>query len=249
MQTSRNRVLIIGATSAIAHEAAKLFAADGAWLYLVGRHPDKLASVAQDLLVRGATRVETVLLELTELDRHQELLAKVTESFGGLDAVLIAHGALPNQQVCEQSVADTMAAFATNCLSVISLITLFANYFEQQRYGVLAVITSVAGDRGRRNNYVYGAAKGAVDLFLQGVRSRLSKAGVPVVTIKPGLVDTPMTAALPKHFLFAPAQNVGQGIYYAMVKGRNVVYLPWFWRWIMMIIRAIPEALFKKIHL
>jgi decaprenylphospho-beta-D-erythro-pentofuranosid-2-ulose 2-reductase len=233
----------------IAHEAAKLFAGDGAWLYLVGRQPDKLASVAQDLLVRGAGRVETLLLDLTELDRHHELVAKVTESFRGLDAVLIAHGTLPNQQACEQSVAETMTAFATNCLSVISLVTLFANYFEQQQYGLLAVITSVAGDRGRRDNYVYGAAKGAVSLFLQGVRSRLSKAGVRVVTIKPGLVDTPMTAALAKHVLFAPAQHVGEGTYYAMVKGRDVVYLPWFWRWIMAIIKMIPEALFKRIAL
>jgi decaprenylphospho-beta-D-erythro-pentofuranosid-2-ulose 2-reductase len=249
METNRKRVLIIGATSAIAYEVAKRFAADGAWLYLVGRHPDKLASVAQDLVVRGADRVETFLLDLTELDRHHELVAKVTESFRGLDAVLVAHGTLPNQSACEQSVAETMTAFATNCLSVISVVTLFTNYFEQQSYGVLAVITSVAGDRGRRNNYVYGAAKGAVDLFLQGVRSRLSKAGVSVVTIKPGLVDTPMTAALPKHLLFAPAQTVGEGIYYAMIKGRNVVYLPWFWRWIMAIIKTIPEALFKKINL
>src|SRR4030095_8587920 len=149
----------------------------------------------------------------------------------------------------EESVAETIAAFETNCLSVVSLVTLFANYFERQRRGLLAVITSVAGDRGRRTNYVYGAAKGGVDLFLQGVRSRLSKAGVPVITIKPGLVDTPMTAAFKKNVLFAPAERVGAGIYSAMKKPGDVVYLPGYWRWIMAIIKLIPEGIFKRISL
>ena len=242
-------MLLIGATSDIAHETGKIFAADGAWLFLVGRHREKLVAVADDLRVRGAGRVETFLLDLTELDRHQELLAKATEALGGLDAVLIAHGTLPNQRACERSVPDMMKEFATNCLSVISLVTLLANYFERQGYGSIAVITSVAGDRGRRSNYAYGAAKGAVDLFLQGVRSRLVNAGVSVVTIKPGLVDTPMTAALPKNFLFARAQTVGKGIYKAMLRGKDVVYLPWFWRWIMAIIKIVPEPLFKRMSL
>ncbi|MGB4782662.1 SDR family oxidoreductase [Candidatus Methylomirabilis sp.] len=242
-------MLIIGATSEIAYETGKLFAAERAWLFLVGRHPEKLAAVADDLQVRGAGRVEIFSLDLTELDRHQELLAKATEALGGLDAVLIAHGTLPNQRACEQSVPDTMKEFATNCLSVISLVTLLANYCEQQRYGSIAVITSVAGDRGRRSNYVYGAAKGAVDLFLQGVRSRLANAGVSVITIKPGFVDTPMTAALPKNALFASAHAVGKGIYKAMLRPKDVVYLPWFWRWIMAIVKVVPESLFKRMSL
>lgn len=249
METRRRRVLIIGATSAIAYETGKIFAAEGAWLFLAGRHPDKLAAVADDLHIRGAGRVETFALDLTERDRHQELLAKATEALGGLDAVLIAHGTLPDQRACEQNVTDMVNGFTTNCLSVIALVTLLANHFERQEYGTLAVITSVAGDRGRRSNYVYGAAKGAVDLFLQGVRSRLSRTGVSVVTIKPGLVDTPMTAALPKHFLFAAASTVGKGVYRAMLGRKDVVYLPWFWRWIMGIIKMIPEPLFKRMSL
>jgi len=246
---SRKRILIIGGTSAIAQETAKLFAAEEARIFLVGRRADQLAAVARDLLVRGAGQVETLCFDLTDLSRHQELLLKVTESLQSLDALLIAHGTLPNQQACEQSVPETLSAFETNCISVISLLTLFANYFEQQQRGVLAVITSVAGDRGRRSNYVYGAAKGALDLFLQGLRSRLSKAGVLVVTIKPGFVDTPMTADVPKTFLFASAKSVGIGIYRSMTKGKEVVYLPRFWRWIMVIIKLIPEAIFKKLAL
>ncbi|MFQ5828782.1 MAG: SDR family oxidoreductase [Candidatus Methylomirabilia bacterium] len=243
------RVVIIGATSAIAHETAKRFAAESAWLFLVGRNQEKLAAVANDLRVRGAGRVETFVLDLAELARHQELLAKATDALGGLDAVLIAHGSLPDQRACERSVAGTVAGFMTNCVSVISLVTLLANYFEEQRSGCIAVIASVAGDRGRQSNYVYGAAKGAVDVFLQGVRNRLSKAGVSVVTVKPGLVDTPMTASMRKTVLFASARNVGEGIHKAMVSGRDVVYLPWIWRWIMAIIRGIPETLFKRMSL
>lgn len=243
------RVLIVGATSAIAHETAKIFASERARLFLIGRNREKLAAVADDLLAKGADEVETFLMDVTEFDRHEELLLKATEAFDGLDAMLIAHGSLPDQQACEQSVPETMAAFRTNCLSVIALLTLFANYFERQEYGAIAVITSKSGDRGRRSTYVYGAAKGAVDIFLEGLRSRLFKAGVSVVTIKPGLVDTPMTAAVPKTIFFASAKTVGKGIHKAMMNGGNEVYLPWFWRWITLIIRMIPEPLYKRMNL
>jgi short-subunit dehydrogenase len=137
----------------------------------------------------------------------------------------------------------------TNCISVISLLTHLANYFEKQRSGCVAVITSVAGDRGRQSNYVYGAAKGAVNIFLQGMRNRLSKVGVTVLTIKPGLVDTPMTAGLPKNFLFADPAVVGTRIFNAIMRGKEIVYVPWFWRWIMLIIRTIPESVFKRMKL
>jgi len=139
--------------------------------------------------------------------------------------------------------------FTTNCASVISLLRILADYFEQQRRGCIAVISSVAGDRGRQSNYVYGAAKGAVTVFLQGLRNRLYKSGVAVVTIKPGTVDTPMTAGMKKGLLFASASSVGQGIYKAMLARKEVVYLPWFWRPIMFIIRSIPEPIFKKLSL
>jgi short-subunit dehydrogenase len=243
------RVLVIGATSAIAHETAKIFAAEKARLFLVGRNKEKLAAVADDLLTEGADKVETFLLDLTEFDRHQELFSRATGAFDGLDAMLIAHGSLPDQQACERSVRETMESFKTNCLSVIALLTLFANYFERQKYGAIAVITSKSGDRGRRSTYVYGAAKGAVDIFLEGLRSRLYKAGVSVVTIKPGLVDTPMTASVPKNMFFASAKSVGAGVYRAMIGGKDEVYLPWFWRWIMLIIKIIPEPLYKRMSL
>jgi decaprenylphospho-beta-D-erythro-pentofuranosid-2-ulose 2-reductase len=163
--------------------------------------------------------------------------------------VLIAHGTLPDQAQVQASVEGTLQAFTTNALSYISLLTLLAERLEQQRRGWIAVISSVAGDRGRGSNYVYGAAKGAVSLFTSGLRARLSKVGIAVVTIKPGFVDTPMTAHLKKNPLYVSPARVGKCIYTAMLKGEDVVYVPWFWRYIMLIIRLIPERVFKRLSL
>ena len=243
------KILIIGATSAIAQETARCFARDGAELFLVGRSAEKLEAVQNDLKVRGAKRAETFVLDLSDLDRHQEMIQAAIETLDGLDMVLVAHGTLGDQRLSQESVAKTLEEFTTNCTSVISLLTLLANYFEPRRRGCIAIISSVAGDRGRRSNYVYGAAKGALTIFLQGLRSRLTQSGVAVVTIKPGFVDTPMTASLKKGLLFASSRRVGEGIYNAMKKGKEVVYLPWFWRYIMLIVRSIPEPIFKKMSI
>ena len=242
------RLLIIGATSAIAQEAAKCFAADGAEMFLVGRSAQKLQAVASDLTVRGAKRVETFVVDLDDFERHAAMLDAVIAAFDGIDAALLAYGTLGDQRKCELSVAETMREFTTNCTSVLAVLTLLANYFEGQRRGCIAVITSVAGDRGRRSNYVYGAAKGAVSLFLQGLRGRLSSAGVSVLTIKPGLVDTPMTAGIKKGPIFASARAVGQGVYRAMQARKEVVYVPRYWRLIMLVVRTIPERAFKRVR-
>lgn len=243
------KTVIIGASSALAHETAKLFARDKDELFLVGRSETKLDTVADDLRVRGAARVETSLLDLSDLERHQELFEQVISTLGGIDMLLIAHGTLGDQRKCELSVAETLKELNNNALSIISLLTIAANYFEQQGRGCIAVISSVAGDRGRKSNYVYGTAKAAVSTFLQGLRNRLSKAGVAVVTIKPGVVATPMTAHMKKGLLTANPQAVGRGIYDAMKKRKDVVYLPWFWRPIMFIITSIPEKRFKRMSL
>ncbi len=241
--------MIVGATSAIAHETAKLYAKEGAELFLVGRTDSKLETVASDLRVRGAKRVETCLMDVTELNRHQALFDEVIAKLGGLDAVLIAHGTLGDQAQSQQSAEAALAEFNTNCLSVISLLTILANYFEGKKRGCLAVISSVAGDRGRQSNYVYGSAKAGLNAFLAGLRNRLFKSGVTVLTIKPGFVDTPMTAHIKKGLLFASAEKVGADIYKAMQKGQDVLYTPFFWRYIMLIIKNVPEPIFKRLKL
>lgn len=254
-------VLIVGATSAIAQEAARCFARDGARLALTGRDADRLDTLAADLTARGAALTESIVFDATDLDRHAAMLDAVTDALGGrLDHVLVAYGTLPDQDEAVQNPEAAVEAFEVNATSTIALLTEVARRMEAQslysarsgrrsdrRRGTLAVISSVAGDRGRPSNYVYGAAKGAVSLFAQGLRSRLASKDVRVVTVKPGLVDTPMTAHLDKSPLYADPADVGARIHKAMRKGESVVYTPGFWRPVMAVIRAIPERLFKRL--
>ncbi len=243
------RILIIGATSAIAKETVKMFAAKGAQLFLVARNEEKLKVLASDLMVRGAQKVDFMALDLNNFDRHELLFDKAIQSLQGIDIVLIAYGTLCDQKACEQSYKIAEQELRTNFLSIVSLLTSIANHFERQRDGCIAVITSVAGDRGRQSNYVYGTAKGALGIFLQGLRNRLCKSGVSVVTIKPGFVDTPMTAGFKKGLLFVAPDVVAKGIYKAIQKRKDVVYVPFFWRVIMAVIKSIPEFIFKKLEL
>ncbi|WP_016855060.1 SDR family oxidoreductase [Halomonas smyrnensis] len=249
---SLKRVILFGATSAIAEQTARQLVAQGASLYCVGRNRDKLMALIDDLKVRasGQQRIDGGVADLTDSAQHAHLIDAAEHLLGGIDGVLIAHGTLPDQQACQADTALTRQEIETNALSVINLLTLLANRFEQQRRGVIAVISSVAGDRGRQSNYVYGAAKGMVTLFLQGLRNRLAKANVDVVTIKPGFVDTPMTAEFDKGGpLWAKPEQIAKGIIKAMQKGKGEVYLPWFWWGIMLIIKHIPETIFKRMSL
>ncbi len=243
------RILVVGATSAIAQEVSKRFAATGESLFLVARDGAKLDAVAQDLRVRGAAKVACAVLDVNDFERHEPLILEANEALDGLDGVLIAHGTLPDQKACEAEFAVAERELKTNFLSVVSLLTPLANQFEAQRGGFIAVISSVAGDRGRQSNYLYGTAKGGVSLFLQGLRNRLHPAGVSVITIKPGFVDTPMTKDIDKNALFAQPERVAAGIVKAVEQGREIVYLPPFWRAVMLLIRAVPEPLFKRLKL
>jgi decaprenylphospho-beta-D-erythro-pentofuranosid-2-ulose 2-reductase len=240
------KVLALGGTSKIAHETLKCFASGGAQIFLVGRDPAKLSAVASDLAVRGAETVETAVLELNDFSAHPNILRQALKCLDNVDVVLIAYGTLSDQARCQLDADLTRQELNTNFLSVVSLLTILANYFEVRRQGCIAVIGSVAGDRGRQSNYVYGAAKGGLNIFLQGLRNRLFRSGVSVITVKPGFVHTPMTASLPKNFLYADPALVGRKIFDSIIKRRDVVYVPWFWRWVMLVIKLVPETIFKR---
>jgi decaprenylphospho-beta-D-erythro-pentofuranosid-2-ulose 2-reductase len=244
-----SKVLVVGAGSAIAQAVCRIFAARGDSLYLVARNSDILAATAADLKVRGAHAVEVETLDVNDLAAHPAVLERAENLMGGLDTVLIAHGTLSDQKACEVSVETTLRELTTNGISVIALLTLIAERFERSRAGTIAVISSVAGDRGRQSNYVYGAAKALVTTYTSGLRQRLYKSGVAVITVKPGFVDTPMTAAFPKGALWAKPERIATGIVRAIDRSATVVYLPAFWRPIMFIIRGIPESLFRRLKL
>lgn len=243
------RVLIIGATSAIAEATARHFAAAGDALFLVGRRADRLKAIAADLDVRGAASVGVHSMDVNDLDRHEAMFEVAEKALGGIDTVLIAHGTLADQKACQQDPQLAIKELGTNAVSTIALLTPLANRLEEQGFGTLAVISSVAGDRGRESNYVYGSAKAALDAFLEGLRQRLHKAGVRVVTIKPGFVDTPMTEAFKKGILWTSPERVSKRIYWSLNNSPDVVYVPFYWRYIMLVVRLMPRTVFKAIRL
>jgi len=241
------KVLVIGATSSIAEHCARIWAGRGDTLYLVARNEERLKTMAADLKVRGASQTHTYCIDLNDMDRHAVLLDAAEAAMGGIDTVLIAHGTLSNQKACEQSVEETLAEIKTNALSTISLLTLLANRFEAKQAGTIAVISSVAGDRGRASNYVYGSAKAMVTAFTSGLRQRLHKSNVAVVTIKPGFVDTPMTAEFTKGLLWAKPAAVAATIVKAIDAKKSEVYAPAFWWMVMAVIKMNPIILFKRL--
>jgi short-subunit dehydrogenase len=240
-------MVVVGATSTIA--TATLYHFLSYELCLIGRNQERLESMRKDLEARGAKRVSIILADVGDSNVAKSLHSRIVADFGDYDNLFVAHGSLPVQEDVEASYDETYKVLEVNFLSVIAILTDVANYFEDKKRGTIAVICSVAGDRGRKSNYIYGTAKGALEIFLQGLRNRLDSHGVGVLTIKPGFVDTPMTSGIKKGILFASPEKVGAGIAKAIYKGRDVVYLPWFWKVIMMIICSIPERIFKKMSL
>lgn len=244
-----NRIVVLGATSAIAQETLRLFALKGYDCCLIARDKDKLGVIKDDLVARGAGLVVSIVADLSNTDKHAELYSGIESQFGDFNKILIAYGTLSDQRSCEQDYEKTYNELNINFLSVVSLLTIATNAFLEKGHGQAVVISSVAGDRGRQSNYIYGTAKGALSIYLQGLRNRLSSKNINVLTIKPGFVDTPMTKDFNKGFLWVTPKNIAKGIVKAMDKQRDVVYLPWFWRWIMLIIKMIPERIFKKLSL
>jgi len=243
------KIVVAGATSAIAEATCRLFAENRDRLYLVGRREERLNNISDDLKVRGADKIYTQLLDLSESNEHKKLLENAESAMGGVDMLFVAYGTLPDQKKCEESIELALQEFNINCTSVLSLLGVAANMFQKQKKGHIVVITSVAGDRGRKSNYLYGSAKGAVSIYLQGLRNRLYDSGVQVLTVKPGFVDTPMTKDFTKGVLWSKPETVARKIYQATKKKVDVLYVPWYWRFVMIVIEIIPEFVFKKTNL
>ncbi|HVU52147.1 MAG TPA: SDR family NAD(P)-dependent oxidoreductase [Polyangia bacterium] len=238
------RVLILGATSAIAAEVARLYAARGARLCLVGRNPEKLARLALDL---PPERVTSAVADFANLGNAEALVRASLDALGGVDVALIAHGDLGDQLESERSLDAAQAIITANFTSAVALLLPLANHMEAARAGTIGVITSVAGDRGRPRNYTYASAKGALNVYLQGLRTRLYPAGVKVTTLKLGPVDTPMTATHRKTPVFSTPAAVARGIVAALDAGAAEAYVPAYWGAIMTVVRHTPERLFQKL--
>lgn len=243
------RILVLGATSGIAEACIQRWAARGDSLFLVARNANRLAAVAADARTRGASYVDTGVADLDRTEIHADLLAHAVNSLAGLDVAYIALGVLGDQANAERSFQEAAQIVHTNYTAPVSLLTWLANYCTQRRGGTIAVLSSVAGERGRKSNYVYGSSKAGLTAFVDGLRNRIDREGVRVMTIKPGPVKTTMTAGMKGQERFADVNKVAASIVKAIDRGQDVVYVPGQWRVIMAVIRAIPERFFKKLNL
>jgi short-subunit dehydrogenase len=243
-------VLILGATSGIGRAVTAEFASRGYDLILAGRNRDELAAIAADASVRYSVATSVLHLDALDFESHEAVLGPcLVEAGDALAGVVLFFGYLGDQTAAQTDFAEARRIIDTNYTACVSILNIIANHFEKRRSGFICAVSSVAGDRGRQSNYLYGSAKGALSLYLQGLRNRLHGANVRVITIKPGFVDTPMTFGRPGLFLVASPKSVAKGIYRAVAKGTDVAYVPWFWWPIMLAIRSVPERVFKRMRL
>lgn len=248
---SKKKIVIVGATSAIAEQCARLWVGENpSEIVLVGRDQEKLDRVAADLEVRSPdTKIASIKADFLDPVQIQTLVERIF-SAGAVDIALIAHGSLPDQQACQRDLNLCRKELEVNGISPVLFAEAFAMQMRKVNSGALAVIGSVAGDRGRKSNYIYGSAKGLVTRYAQGLQHRLSDTDVKVVLIKPGPTDTPMTAHLKQAGAkLATVDSVASDIVRAIEKGQRVVYTPKIWSVIMMVIRHIPHFFFRRMDI
>jgi short-subunit dehydrogenase len=243
------RILVLGATSGIAEATCRIWAAEGARFFLVARNADKLSAVAGNLKALGATFVDTAMVDLNETAHHTALLDHAVKTLGGLDIAYLTFGVLGDQAAAEEQFVVAEEILQSNFVAPVSLLTLLANYCVQAHAGSLVVLSSVAGDRGRKSNYVYGSSKAGLTAFLAGLRNRVDREGVHVLTIKPGPTYTPMTEGMKGSESFAKPEKVAKAIVQAVEQRKDTLYVPLKWLPIMTVIRHIPESIFKKLNL
>jgi decaprenylphospho-beta-D-erythro-pentofuranosid-2-ulose 2-reductase len=240
-------VLILGALSDVGRAVARAFGQDGHPLILAARRPDRLEDDARDLTLRYGVPVHVVAFDALDTGSHPAFL----DSLGCLpDIAVCVVGLLGQQKEAERSWPAADLILRTNYLGPASVLGELANRMEARGRGCIVGVSSVAGERGRASNYLYGSAKAGLTAFLSGLRNRLARSGVRVITVKPGFIDTSMTRGMTlPPALTAQPEEVAAGIRAAVRRGRDVVYLKPVWRWIMAVIRLIPEPLFKKLNL
>lgn len=248
---SQTRVLVVGATSGIGEAIARLLAARGWSLVVTGRDAARLARVADGLRAHGAEAVHAIALDATLFADAFEVVPRAAAAAGGpLDGLVVCHGWSPPEADRWLSDEESRGVIDANFTSAAVILSAAARHFERRPGSFIAVISSVAGDRGRPGNFTYGAAKAGLTAYCSGLRARLHRSGVSVLTVKPGFVDTPMLRSLGvrKSRLVADADRVALDIVRAIDSRRDVLYTPWFWRWILLAVRLVPETIFKRLR-
>ena len=241
--------LILGATSPIARAVAAEYASQGWSVTLAARQPERAVEIAEDLALRHGVPTRGVHFDALDMDEHAALITSVEGELGPLHMALVAFGDMGDQEASQQDIEQARKVIDVNYTGAVSICEAIAARMSERGAGSIVGISSVAGERGRQSNYIYGSAKGALSLYLQGLRNRLHPEGVHVMTAKLGFVDTPMTYGLDTRIPIASPEQVGRALWRAQQKGTDVLYYPKFWAGIMGVIRAIPEAVFKRLKL
>jgi short-subunit dehydrogenase len=243
-------VVILGATSAIARGVASELARRGFDLLLAGRDVAELETLARDLCIRHGGSAAARPFDALAFETHARFFEDCqAASAGTLEGAVLCFGTIGDQASAQTDFTEARKILETNLVAAVSILNVMANGFEARRNGFLCALSSVAGDRGRQSNYIYGAAKAGLTAYLQGLRNRLFRFGVRVITIKPGFVDTAMTFGRPGMFLVASPDAAGRRIVDAIIGRSDVAYVPGFWRPLMLLIRGIPERIFKRMRL
>jgi len=240
-------IVIIGATSAIASAMAKQLADQNHHFFLIARDAQRLQAVAEGVETRSHHPCQTMLFDALDFNQIPHCVSTAVQALEKIDLVIIAHGTLPNQMQCQFDFQKSITEFQINATSYIGIATAFAQQLKKQQSGTMVLFSSCAGDRGRASNYLYGAAKAAIFTFAAGLRASLLQEGVHVMTVKPGFVDTPMTKDFKKGFLWAKPEQIARRVIKAIDRKKPVVYAPFFWRYIMFIIRCLPECMMRRL--